>query len=275
MIHLNQSTHADDLTPFDLRDRGLLLADGVFDTSLIMDGRCIFRGKHLARLLRDASALDLPVTESMIDAFIDKVIPDGFSGALRITLTRGPGGRGLAGGDIGAPTLLAHLTPDDSTRRFAPVSLTFSDLSRNPNSLTSRHKTLAYVDNVMAMRRAHAAGFEDAIMTGTSGAIACSTCANLFVRSGNVLRTPPISDGALPGVLRGWVLKNAGKAGLRAEESTLTVSDLETAEQVFLTNSLRLIAPVSRIGDKRFDTALPSELKALLVAAITAGDPSD
>ncbi|HBF90534.1 MAG TPA: hypothetical protein DDX09_05145, partial [Hyphomonas atlantica] len=98
---------------FDVRDRGLLLADGVFDTSLVVRGRIILREAHINRLLDGAVALGIPLQRSQVAQAMDQAAPPNSSGALRVTVTRGAGGRGLAGDVTSGATILANLTDYD------------------------------------------------------------------------------------------------------------------------------------------------------------------
>ncbi|MEM9225464.1 MAG: aminotransferase class IV [Pseudomonadota bacterium] len=264
MIRIRQFLDGGDPQPFDLSDRGLLLADGVLDTSLVIKGEMFLQSAHLDRLIRDAAALDIDIEREEIEAFVKETLGPDTTGALRLTVTRGPGERGLTGKAHGAPTLIAAVAPLDETRQFAPLSLQTSAITRNPASITAAHKTLAYTDNIVAARRAQAAGFDEALFLNTSGQVACAATGNIFIREGETLVTPPIGDGALSGVMRGWLLESAPASGFAVAEDTLCPDRLNTADQVFMTNSLRLIAPVSRVDDKHFDISPPGGLVAKL-----------
>ena len=153
MIQLRQTvSQPENVQPFDLTDRGLLLADGVFDTTRVVSGRIILKQAHRARLVRDAAALGIFVPAAELDALAAEAIPPGGSGALRLTVTRGPGARGLAGEASGAPTLMARFSAMELSYPMEPVRLGISSIRRNPTSPTARHKTLSYTDNIMALR---------------------------------------------------------------------------------------------------------------------------
>lgn len=264
MISYRQAaTGLDHVRNFDLTDRGLMLADGVFDTSRMVRGRRVLWGRHLARLCGDAAALGIDVRTSDIEALVREVVPTAGSGALRITVTRGPGGRGLAGEVTGDATLIARFTPMDLPYPALPVRLASSSILRNPTSPGARHKTLAYTDNVLALRAAVSAGVDDALFLSVNDRVACATAANLFARFGRRLVTPPVADGAMPGIIRGWLLGAGGEAGFDVVKESLTVSVLRKADSVFLTNSLRIFQPVTEIDGHPFDPQLPEELRAL------------
>lgn len=275
LMRLIQSvTSADNAQLFDLTDRGLLLADGVFDTSRAVGGRIILRHAHFSRLQRDAEALGIQVAPAAIAALAGEVLPSGAAGALRLTITRGPGARGLSGEGATTPTLLARFTPMEMPYPAPATALITSTIRRNPTSPTARHKTLSYTDNIMALREAVATSRDDALLLSPGGHAACATAANLFARFGNRLLTPPVEDGAMPGVLRGWLLENAARAGLTAAEESLTPEQLLKADGLFLTNSLRIFQPVSALDGTPFETGLPEPLVAL-GAALIAGEFDD
>lgn len=272
MIRINQSLSApENVQPFDLTDRGLLLADGVFDTSRVVGGRIILMRAHLARLAGDAAALGIAVTPEALEALAGEAVPGGAEGALRLTVTRGPGGRGLAGETAGAPTLMARFSPMETPYPMTPIRLGISAIRRNPTSPAALHKTLSYTDNIMALREAIASGHEEALLLSPDGNVACASAANVFARFGNRLATPPVSDGAMPGIIRGWLLQAAIGAGFEAAEECLTPDRLAQADGIFLTNSLRIFQPVSAFAGRSFETALPPALirlgKALLEGA--------
>ena len=269
MQYLTQSVVSpENVQPFDLTDRGLLLADGVFDTSRVANGRTILRRAHLLRLAKDAAALGIKVNAATLDELAGNAVPENGYGALRLSITRGPGARGLDGETTAAPTLISRFMPMELAFPASPVKLTISAILRNPTSPTACHKTLAYTDNVMALREAVSAGFDDAFLLSPGGNVACTTAANVFARFGRRLVTPPQSDGALGGVIRGWLLDQGSANGFKVAEESLTPERLLQSDGVFLTNSLRVFQPVGAFGSKAFDVTLPPDLmgmgKALL-----------
>jgi branched-chain amino acid aminotransferase len=85
--------------------------------------------------------------------------------------------------------------------------------------------------------------------------VACAGTGNVCVMAGRTLITPPLADGVLPGIVRGQLLALAPAHGLPVEERSVTRDDLRTAEAVFVTNSLRLLAPVTAVGETAYDSA--------------------
>ncbi len=243
---------APDAAHVSILDRGLLLGDGLFETMLVRNGRPFDLDGHLARLaagldvLGFAAAVDLAKLRADIAAYL---AAEAASGAiLRVTVTRGAGARGLAPPDAPHPTILMTLSPLPAARE-TPVSLHIAaSTRRNELSPVSRIKALPYLDNLIAYREALGRGAEDALMLNTRGALACATVANLFLIRDGGLETPPVSDGALPGLMRGLVLALAKEAGLAASERSLHAQDLDAADHVFLTNSVRGVLEAGSCG---------------------------
>ena len=246
---------------FDLSDRGLLLGDGVFDTSLVIDGQMVQRDLHVGRLLRDAQAIGLDVSPDRLEQFIAEALAPDANGAFRITITRGPAPRGLELSVNVRPTLLSKLSPINPDIQYAPRTLMTSTIRRNSSSPTARHKTLAYMDNILARRAAVETGFDDALFLNETGNVCCATSGNLFFAIGDKLVTPPVLDGVLPGTVRAWLLDKAAQIGMDLVEASLTLEEVKAADFVLMTNSLRLFSPVTKIDGATFPGQMPSAFK--------------
>ena len=237
------------------RDRGLLLGDGLFETVLAEEGRLVRFEAHAARLTRGCAILGLPAPEASVlemaarAALTEACLADARA-AVRLTWTAGPGGRGLDRPADLAPRLIVAASP--SPRPSGPASLAVASVRRNPNSPTSRLKTLAYLDNVLARREALAAGADEALMLNTAGEVACAAAANLFWIAGGRLFTPALNCGALDGVVRAMVLERAAALKVLAIEAQEGLEALAVADAVFLTNSLIGVRPVSRLGERLY-----------------------
>jgi len=221
--------------PVAASDRGLTLGDGLFETLPVFSGRPVFLKAHVARMIGGAAVLGISIDSNKLETAVTNLLKahGPLHGILRITMTRGAGVRGLAGqGD--KPTLLATLEPWVKGTLFAPVKLVTASVRRNQHSPASRLKTLSYIDNIFAAREAAASGADDALMLNGAGRVACSTISNLFMKSGTSLNTPTLSEGVLPGIVRGM---------LGAEETLIQPAHLLTCDAVFLTNSVRLVRP--------------------------------
>ena len=223
-----------------LGDRGLLLADGLFETVLLEEGRLQLLEEHLERWRSSAELLAMapPPDQTLILPLVAEAIArSGIrTGALRLNWSRGCGGRGL---DLPAPAEApaAHrfwLQLSATPPRFDAVTTWISRQERrNAASRLSRCKSFAYTAQVQARREAHAAGADDALLLSSNGDLCCGSAANLLVRHQGRWTTPPLASGCLPGVMRGRALRLGC-----ADEGPLQPGDLETCEGAVLINSL-------------------------------------
>jgi branched-chain amino acid aminotransferase/4-amino-4-deoxychorismate lyase len=222
-------------------DRGFTLGDGVFETVLADAGRLVAFERHIARMAEGAAALGLPSPEveaaeqSTHDA-LERAGLVGVRAAVRLTWTAGSGGRGLERPEPLDPRLVVTVTPVPAAT--GPVRLALSTVRRNEGSPTSRHKTLAYLDNVLARRQARAAGADEAVMLNGRGELACCAAANLFWLAGDRLFTPALGCGVLAGLVRADTLACAARLGIEGLEVAAGPEALDGADAVFITNSL-------------------------------------
>ena len=254
MIVFDGRLHDGDTVSFDVSDRGLTLADGLFETMLAVDGRVFRRAAHLYRLLAGAEALTIPIARTRLEADLDlllSTLPPG-EAVVRLTLTRGPGARGLKRPAEARPTVLVGAAPWPREAVMRPIRLVTSAIRRNETSPTARWKTLAYVDAVAALAEAEAAGADDALLLNGRGDVACTTMANVFAVDGDVLLTPQPDDGILAGTTRALVLALAREIGMRTKEMSLSAPEFAAAEALFVTNAVRLVAPVAGLDRRHY-----------------------
>lgn len=244
MLWLNGQPVDGDSATFDLRDRGLLLGDGVFDTSLALNGAPVFAGRHVARLAHSCAELGIAVTAEYIAADLTKGAAAIGTGTMRLTVTRGGAPRGLLPPEDATPNTLLSATAHAPAKAWEPVRAITAQTRRNETSFTARHKCLGYLDAIRELTIANNAGAEEAVFLNTAGHVACCATGNVFALFGNVLKTPPLADGVLNGVIRDELLTIAPETGLTCDETHLTTEALHAADAVFMTNSLRLIAPL-------------------------------
>jgi branched-chain amino acid aminotransferase len=261
-------------------DRGLTLADGVFETMRGYAGVVFRLGAHLARLEHATAALDIPLPRTARETVLEAVAHAVGGGlgdvAVRLTVTRGAGGGGVAPPLAAAapPTVIVSVGPLPS---FAPAlydaGLAAHVVSgrRNERAMTAGLKTLAYTDAVAALIEARRAGADEALFLDTEGHCSEAASSNLFAatRDGALL-TPPLSCGALPGITRAAVIELARARGVRVEERAFGLPELLGAREAFLTSSLRELAPLVRVNGQAIGDGAPGPLTRDLAAAFGA-----
>jgi len=274
VIWYNDALYDTSIVTFDLSDRGLLLADGLFETMVVFGGVAFRLADHLDRLMAAAESIGLAIDRNRLEAAIAALVPQARGGGvLRLTVTRGAAPRGLIPPATGVPTVLAAITEWPRDVIFNPVELALTSIRRNPFSPLSRIKSLAYLDNVLGLQDARRQGADDALFLNVAGSVACASAGNIFALRGDSVVTPPIADGVLPGITRGLILSIGKNLGLKAKEATLTLDELHRAEAVFITNSVRLVSPVHAIcGAPLPHTGRPAEEILRHLAALIEGE---
>ena len=239
-------------------DRGLLYGDGCFEVLRTWEGIAVDLAAHLDRLYATAKFLQLQMLErSVVEEAVYKTIaaaklqlpviepetiPDH---RVRILATRGPGGLAQPFADLGRGRTIVIVEPLPPPP--AELSLAIVDWP----IVRGGHKTLAYLDPLIARELARAASADEAVRLDPKGNVVEGATCNVFVveRSGakTTVATPRLDEGALPGIVRARVLWLCKQEGLVAVERVISVRDLRSADEVFVTSSLRGVVPVTRI----------------------------
>ncbi len=221
MLALTFEAHVD-LTRSDAR-HGL----GCFETVRVQGGAARWLGLHLERLAAGCAALGLPAPppDEEVARFLGEAVArrgDGvlhlvaLDGHLRATLSPAPP----------APSLPVRIGVAEAVTRFS-------------RGATARFKTLSYLENRLLQAEAARRGLFDVVARNERGLLADGGRTNLFLVVNGRVVTPPVADGALPGIARRVLLEQ----GLAAEESVPPAA-LDAAEGVFLASALRGVLPV-------------------------------
>lgn len=237
-IWLNGAIMPGTTARLDPADRGFTLGDGVFETIRIADGRPMHLHRHLRRLHAGLAVLAMPLART--DAELARAIAltaqaNGLGeGAVRLTVSRGPAPRGVLPPAAPAPTVLVTTGPLPGATGPAHAVVATST-RRNEMSPLCRIKSLNYLDGILARLEAAGRGADEALLLNTAGRLAEATAANLFVLRGSAVLTPPLTDGALPGILREILVERCSVV-----EAPLRTEDVLAADAAFLGNSLGL-----------------------------------
>ena len=249
-------------TALPLPDRGLDFGDGLFETLLVNQSRILFPQLHMQRLEHGLATLRFPDTDSNTMALVGQqltlaceAIQSWRWAALRLTVTRGQGPRGYAPPAHPAPRIIIIATQLESNhqamRPAAQLALASIRWSSQPALAGLKH--LNRLEQVLAAAQAREAGADEALMLGQQGNAISVSSGNLFIVTGGRLLTPAIVDSGIAGTRRRRVMELWAPAiGLAAEEATLSTADLESADEVFYSNSLVGLRPVASFGGRQW-----------------------
>lgn len=258
-----------------IEDRGFQFADSVYEV-VVGYGKTVFRlEEHLDRLRRSLALIDMDIDLEGIN--LEGVIHEGIEEAgfsetmVYIQVTRGVQSRSHVYGDGIEPTVIATFKPKpviDPSVRDRGISVVTVEDFRWPRC---QIKAVALLPNVLAKNRALRDGFDDAIFVSSTGNIREATSANVFAVRDRTLITPSTDEPILHGVTRKYILECAGKVDLATGEMPLTVSNLESAEEAFLSSSTIDIMPVTGVNGKTVANGKPGPVTQLLYRVFLDG----
>jgi len=228
-------------------DRGFLFGDGVFEVFRTWDEVAIDLEVHLDRLFASAEALKLrTLAREHVAEAAQRTLANSGPGEkrVRIVLTRGPGAllaRPTALGPGRAIVIVEPLPAQPSEVALAVVDWPL------PRRTGAAHKTLAYLDHILARELAADAGADEALRRGADGDIVECATSNIFIVSAGTVATPPVDIGILPGVTRARALAACRDAKIQTAERRIAPPELFGADEIFVTSAVRGVVPVTRL----------------------------
>jgi branched-chain amino acid aminotransferase len=243
LIFLNGQFLPEERAVVSVFDRSFLYGDGLFETMHVFHGKPFRWQQHLDRLQRGADFLNikLPYSPEALRGFVDELIsknkmPDAL---LRLTLSRGVGVRGYSPKGANNPTIVISLHPaPEQARNSIPRWKLITSSHRLPaNESLAQFKTANKLAQILARAEADAAGADEALLLNTDGYVVEGATSNLFWIAGDIVCTPPLVSGILPGVTRGIVLEICEKLGLKMREANITADELKNAQGIFVSLS--------------------------------------
>jgi branched-chain amino acid aminotransferase len=222
-------------------DRGFLYGEGCFETMRIYAGRIFRPLEHFDRLFEGLHTIGLEPVFS----------PEELRAICRSLVQRNNLGDGVARVYVTRDSTVVTGQP----REFQPRRLTAIVSTIRVNEQLARNKTANRLPYILAQREAEAAGVDDAVLLNTTGNVVEFTTSNVFAVKSGALFTPPLSDAPLPGVTRQAVIGLAGELRVPMCEQSFSPEFLETADEVFATNTLLEAAPVTNWSRRNAVTA--------------------
>lgn len=262
-------------------DRGLVLGDGLFETLRARNGKPEFLPLHYRRLARSAKRLRIrvPATEARLREIIAELCRRSRmdDAAVRVTLTRGRYTGGLAIDPATPPTLIVIVMPvsplpDGATKRGVKVAI--SSINKAAASgLDPRVKSLNYLANIFAKAEGDARGCYEAILLGPRGEVAELSTSSFFCvmreegreKGRDVVVTPPIDTGILPGITRQVLLREMKRARIPFREGDVFPADARRMTEAFLCSSVRGPVPITRIEGRKVGKGVPGPVFARLL----------
>jgi len=227
---------------------GLLAGWGVFSTLRVYDGVLYQWERHLARIQRDAARLLVPFPDGeALKGQLYRLVEanQAWNSTLRVYVVRNRGGIWEGPGEKTDFDVIGFTA--DVVKWPSAVKLGLVANARHAASDFAGTKYISWSENLTRYERAHQRGLDEVILLNERGEVSECTSANVFAVEGNRVWTPPLTAGCLAGVTRAVLLEEIHVAGIEIGEKTLTPSDLESADEVFITSTTRELLPAASI----------------------------
>jgi branched-subunit amino acid aminotransferase/4-amino-4-deoxychorismate lyase len=201
---------------------------------------------------------------------VEQVVNASSEADLRVRLTVTPGSLRAIGDDSPGLTIVA--TASEGAKYPAEcytkgVTLAVSRYRQSAHDPTIGHKTTSYLARLAALREAHAEQSFEALWLTPDGRPAEGSVSSLFVVRDQQLLTPPLNTPVLPGITRAAVMELAVDLGVPVREKELSMPELLSADEAFLTNSLMGVMPVVHVGRDPIGTEQPGDTTGDLYSA--------
>ncbi|MFA0542736.1 aminodeoxychorismate lyase [Vibrio sp. 10N.222.52.B7] len=266
----------------DILDRSFQYGDGCFTTMLVSDGEIQHLHDHQHRVdeclkaLR-ISALDWDVVSLWLDTALQHIQHNALHGTksldgskklhnankphnqkagIKLHVSRGAGGRGYSTKNIAKPTITISTfdyPSHYSAWQDSGVELGICHQALGLSPLLAGHKHNNRLEQILMKDEMDQANELDGVVLDISGNVIETTMANLFWRKGQSIYTPQLTQSGVAGVMRKQVLTALNQAELSVTISDYCLSQLMQADEVFMTNSILGVAPVTRISDTQFN----------------------
>ena len=248
LLH-NDSIHEASATLLTAGQTGLLNGWGVFSTMRVTDGALFAYERHWARMKRDAELLRvaMPASSAWLEDRLLKLVEANraSNATLRVVVVRNTGGAFQGPGIERDFDVIAFTT--DLRDWGGSVRLGVVRQARHAASPFSGTKMLSWSFNLTWLEKAQGDGYGEVVLLNERDYVSECTSANIFVSFGNRVWTPPLSAGCLPGVTRAILLEEVRVPGIEIGERDLTLTDLEAADEVFITSTTRELLPVESV----------------------------
>ncbi len=266
MINLNGSITGGDVPNLYLDNRGLNYGDAVFETLRLEDGRILFWEDHYFRLMASMRILRMEIpmnfTMEFLESEILKTIKPSvaFQSSFRVKLLvwRKPGGK-YRPENRGVEYAISHQKLEHPfytlTNSKCEVEL-FKD-HYILSGLLSNIKTNNRIINVLSSIFAEENGYDNCLLLNEKKQVIEALNGNLFLVSGNKVKTPPLSDGCLNGIMRKQVIQILDSwPEFSIVEEPISPFELQRADGIFITNVVDGIVPITKYRKKEYENAL-------------------
>ena len=268
MINFNGTIVSEDANIL-TQNRAFLYGDAVFETVKIINNKILFLEDHYFRLMSSMRVVRMEIPMNFTMEYLEEQIlslvtknQELNSSRARITVYRNDGGYYLPQNNT--VSFLIHSIALENTLYSIEKKYYEVDLYKDfyiTKQLLSSIKTTNKIINITGSIFANENGLDNCLLLNDSKNVVEALQGNIFMRLGNKLITPPVSEGCLNGVMRKQILSLAKKIeNLEVVEEVISPFDLQKADELFITNVIKGIQPITQYRKKVFRTSLSEQL---------------
>ncbi len=238
-------------------DHATLYGDGCFEGIRFYSGKVFRLEEHIVRLFNSMRYLNIALPwsfEEVCKATEETVAASGMEdGYIRLVVTRGVGDLGLNPANCPRPSMFIivqniALYPKEMYEKGLSM-ITSSFRRPNADVLCQQVKSLNYLNGISAKMEAVRMGAGEALMLNQRGNVAECTGDNIFIVTGGVVKTPPLTESALGGITRHAVMDICAELGIPCVECVMNRFDILSSDECFLTGTAaEVIAATSLDG---------------------------
>jgi branched-chain amino acid aminotransferase len=279
MINFNGTIQPSDANLL-VNNRAFLYGDGVFETLKILDNKVLFLEEHYFRLMSSMRVVRMEIPMYFtLEYFEEQLLllaqakSISTSARVRITVYRNQGGYYLPIQNevsflIDAVALVHSLYFFESLSYEVDLYKDFYVTKQLLSSIKTTNKLINITGSIFAKEN----GLDNCLLLNDSKNVVEALQGNLFMLMGNQLITPPVSEGCLNGVMRKQIIDLVKKIeGIELVEAPISPFDLQKADELFITNVIKGIQPITKYRKKEFTSTIASKLLVLLNAKIKLG----
>lgn len=261
-------------------NRGFLFGDGVFETLKVLDGKVLFLEDHYFRLMSGMRIVRMQIPmQFTMEYFEAQILATAQanncenSGRVRMTVYRDSDGYYLPENNgVGFLIKAEALSNEFYAFDTAPYEVDLYKDFYITAQLLSSVKTTNRMINITGSIYADENGLQNCLLLNDAKNVIEALQGNLFMLIGNKLITPPVADGCLNGIMRKQLLVLARKMeGIEVSEESISPFDLQKADELFVTNVIKGLQPITKYRKKEFGNAFAEKLLGRLNAQIRLG----
>ncbi|MEX2487706.1 MAG: aminotransferase class IV [Nitriliruptoraceae bacterium] len=250
-------------------DVGFRSGEGVFETLRAFGAHPFRLDAHVARAVAGAATLGFILDADRLTAAVRTTVDanlaafDGRDSAVRVTVSAGQLDPNAPFGSppVAGPTVVV------TSHRIGTAPATVRAVTVTTARDLPHVKATSYLTAITARRQAREQGADEAILVTGDGTVLEGASTNVFAVVDGVLVTPPVRDGLLAGVTRSVVLELADALDLPTDVRSLAVDELQSADEAFVTASVRGLVPLVEVDRAVIASGTPGRRTAQLQAA--------